>query len=685
MKRIQPYYYIVFIAGLFIVSGMLLFSMQLLPAAESTGVTVDPQTGEQSDNLYDFWFSRVDIYDLSIDHGLNNILFSADNNMASLFDRNRRLTWDKVFATAPQQAKLSSCGNYIAIGTAGGRLYFTSTDQAIEWDDEGNPVDLIVLSPNANWIAVARSQPGQDLNTLELYNQKGDLQWSIKTGPIKNLYLTSEYLEQVNIYYTSRENDEPVVTAVNLDGKKLWSYEGEQLAAVSKHGSRLAAIEEKKVTVYDSLGYAMWSTGLPFEAEKVFFNPQNYNRLLIYGSSEGSGDNLYYYDLAEDLLWMKRIADNSLLSFTADGHHIVTSSWRHYKEDYTQMILLDRDGAELNSWEVAMRVEHLALSGHPYLALVGGEDGYIDLVDLQPLLRKESDVSANNGNQEAKIYNPVTTGIRADETRLMLYFIDESNNMVPVTRSVSSTEDALNAALKELIRGPARDSSLYRTIPDKNISAEAELHKEDDFLAIDLSREFAELNGSAQARIALNSLVMTVSHYTEASQIYLAIDGEAVSSFGEELELTQPLERFQWNSPVYLPVQSGERYYLVIEEGAEEGDSPDLQRLVTKTVHACRSLPFVPANLDLLELHASSDQVQISLSSSLRAIFPDDPTEREQLHAALVLDALFMTIFNNSRSQRVEILLDGQPLATSEEYPATSRFFRQPNFINPEQ
>lgn len=681
MKRFEPYYYIVIIAGIFVLGGLVLFSMQLFPAAENNTVTVDPQTTDQTESLYDFWFSSVEIYDISVDHSMERILFSADNNTVSLLDRERKLSWDKTFETEPKQARISSCGNYAAIGTAGGRLHFTSVDQAFAWDDDGYPVKYISVSPNANWIAVARSLPDQAQSELSLYNHDGVLKWSLEAKPIKNLYLTSEYLEQANIYYTTEQEGQTAVNALNLDGDHLWRFEDKILAAVSKHGSRLAAYQGDTVTVYDSLGYPMWSASLPFEPSKIVFNPQNYNRVLIYGSREGSGENLFYYDLADDLLWMSRIADGSLFSFTADGQHILTSSWRHYKEDYTQMKLLSREGIELNSWEVAMRVEHLLLSGHPHLAVVCGEDGYIDLVDLQPLLLAEG----NNDQQELQYYNPVTIGKRAGESNIILYFVDGNDNLIPVTRTINQTEDLINAALEELIRGPARDSALFRTIPGKDITVEADLDQEKKTLTINFSRELSEINGVRHSRTIYDSLINTVSQFLDDEEIYLTMEGDLIEYIGPELELNQPLYPVKLENPVYIPIMSDSRYYLKIEEGADADlNGTNLSGLLEKTLHACRSLPFFPTNVDLRELDQSSEQVQINLNSPFMSIFPEEPTEKEYSQAMLVLDALFTTVFENSRSQRVEILIDGEPWSTPAGYPSISRFYRQPTFVNPE-
>lgn len=680
MKKAEPFYYLVMLAALFLLAGLVLFVMQLIVPSEIGGTTVDPQVQGQDETLYDLWFTSVAIYDLGVDHNLTGILFSADNNSVSLLDQERKLRWDKPFTTAPRQAKISSCGNYIVVGTEGGRLHFTSADQQTSWDSEGDPVDLVAISPSASWIAATRSQPDQEMSHIELYSQAGELQWSIETGPVKNLYLSSEYLDQANIYYTTTVDDLPVITALNLKGEVLWSKTGQSLVAVSRYGSRLAALEDNRLLVYDTLGYTLWQTTLPFEITTVIFNPQNYNRVLVYGNREGVGENFYYFDLADDLLWMKRIADGSLFAFTADGQHIVTSSWRHFKEDYTQMVFFDRDGNELTSLEVGMRIEKLIVSGHPHLVVVSGEDGYIDLIDIKPLLTENS-----NGLREMPIYSPVTTGLRADETKLTLYFSDENSNLVPVTRSVLQTDNALLAALEELIRGPARGSSLYRTIPDKDVSVNVDLDFEAGRLTLDFSPEFIQMNGSAQSMNALESLLRTVSAFAEVDEIYLTSGDLPLETFGSIILPEQPLAPYEWERAIYAPVSSGSRYYLQPREAlGDNTQAVDLRSLIDQLLRTCRALPFVPADLDLINLQTSPEQTQINMNRAFLELFPEDPEENERLQASLILDALFLTVFENSPSQRVEILVNGERWSPPAGYPSTSRFLRHPYFVNPE-
>ncbi len=680
MKRVQPYYYIVVLAGLFFLAGLTLFSLQLFLPAESRSMPVDPLTQNPAGDLYDLWFTRVKLYDLSIDHNLTAILFSADNNKVSLLDRERKLLWDKIFATVPLQAKLSSCGKYAVVGTSGGRLHYTTTDQQFSWDDEGDPVELLAISPNGVWVAAYRSNEEQGHLYLELYNQSGELRWTIETGPIINLHLSSEYLEQTNLYYTALEQGIPQVYSVSLDGRELWTKSNQVLAAVSRHDSRIAAIQENRLIVYDALGYELWSTGLPIKPQTVLFNPQNYNRILVYGIREDIGDNFFYFDLAEDLLWVKNIEDGSLFAFTADGRHILTSSWRHYKEDYTQMKIFDHDGLEINNWEVAMRVEHLLVSGHPTLAVIGGDDGYIDLVDLKAQI-------AINGNEvsTAPLYSPVSAGISSEETMVTLFFNDESGNLVPVTRAVSRTDNPLQAALDELVRGPARGSALYRTIHNKEARITSSYEPATGSLTLDLSPEFLVQNGEAQSLNAFNSLIYTVSSSPGVEEILLVSGENLLEQFGQ-LKLEQPIKAHRWQKPLYVPLISGNRYYLAIKDMADsEFATADLKELLGQAIRSARTtIAIIPGDLAVLELRETSEQLQINFNKAFRKMFKGDATEKEIQQIALFLDSIFLTAFKNSRVQRADILVNGEPWTPPAGYPALGRFYRQPSYINPE-
>jgi len=680
MRKMQPFYYIVLIAALMILVGITNYIFQVSANVSSSGVIVDPPSQDQENLLYDLWFTRTDIYDLSIDQEFNHILFSTSANKAYLLDSERKLHWEKSFSTSPRQAKLSSCGNYAVIGTRGGRLLFTSVDQNYRWEKEGNPVNLITVSPNATWIAATRAQEDSTAHTLELYNFEGELIWEAGYGPIKTLHLSSEYLEQGKIYLTCEEEDLPVLIALDLSGIEHWRKEGYTVSTVSRYGSRLAARKENELVVYDALGYKLWQTTLPFEIDQVFFNPQNYNRILVYGSREGAGGNLYYFDFAEGLLWTKLIIDSSLVSFTVDGQNIITSSWRHFKEDYTKMFYINLKGEVVVSWEVAMRVERLLIPAKPYTVLVCGEDGYLDLINIEPLL-----TIANTNELTQPVYKPASTTIRSDVDRIKLYFADSRSNLIPVTRSVSITDNRIRTALNELIRGPARNSFLFRTIPDQNAVMEVRFDQEEGSLYIELSEEFSSLGGAIQSETALNSIILTLSPFREIKNVFFTMNGELIDTFGDELPIEQPLQLHQWAEPIYAPVQAGDRFYLTVTEADQQGEGGlDLQFIMEKALRLCRALPEMPPGLRLINVDYDAELVRINLNREFKDLFPADGSEADKQIAAILLDSLFLTAFTNSNTLRVELLVEGQKWTPPHGYPALIRYTRKPFYINPE-
>ncbi|NLA47181.1 MAG: hypothetical protein GX866_06550, partial [Firmicutes bacterium] len=65
-------------------------------------------------------------------------------------------------------------------------------------------------------------------------------------------------------------------------------------------------------------------------------------------------------------------------------------------------------------------------------------------------------------------------------------------------------------------------------------------------------------------------------------------------------------------------------------------------------------------------------------------LFPEGGDVIEQLQAAMILDALFLTAVNNSDSRYVEIYVEGERWSPPEGYPSLSRQIYKPYHINPE-
>ena len=206
MKRIQPYYFLIGLAALFMIAGLAFYSVRSLSLLKQ-GAPIEPPTNSETGDLFELWFTSADLFDLSIDRNVTGIIFGADSKKVSLLDRDRRLRWEKSFPAYPLQTKISSCGNYLAVGTEGGDLFFMSTDQQFWWQQEfTDPVYLVALPPTVN-VLIGRGDPGQKTHCLRAYDQDGTMQWSMSTGPLRQIHVAGEQPNQEAICAQPSQDD----------------------------------------------------------------------------------------------------------------------------------------------------------------------------------------------------------------------------------------------------------------------------------------------------------------------------------------------------------------------------------------------------------------------------------------------------------------------------------------------
>ena len=682
MKRVEPYYFLIGLAALFVIAGVILYSARGLTLMKH-GDPIEPQGGAEKEDLFELWFTGANLLDLSVDRNVTGIIFGSESKKVNLLDRERKLRWEKSFSTNPLQTKISACGNFLTVGTEGGDLFFMSTDQQIWWQQElEEPVYLVTISANGKWVLAARGAPEQETHHLELYDgHDGTMQWSIATGPLKKICLTGEQLNRGQVFYSYEQDGMAVTAAAALTGESLWERQGVKLGAISRTESRLALLDNTSLIVCRSQGDVLWERALPagFTATAVMFNPQNSN-LLLYGSEDRQNENLYYFSSEGKALWQKKIAEGALLSFAADGNRIITSSWRHYKEDFSQMVFLDETGEALPvNLELGMRVERLLVSSSRRYIVIGGEDGYIDVIDLDAELFRDNVQT----QAPAPFYSPAVTDLEKGRLAVTLFFSSD-DYYIPVSRLISQTDSPLRTAVEELIRGPSRESGLNRTIP-KDAAVEVAFKKESGQLFLDLSPEMARMPGACQPLSVINSLSYTIGSFPEVKEIYLTSGKEPLETFGDGLLLEQPVQPHRWKDPLFIPVRIGERYYIVPREASElEVEQRDLDGLLMAVVKQCRSFYFVPGDLNLIGVAEVDSVIRVDLSSSFRMLFPEDGGVEDQLQAAMILDALFLTAAENSDCLRMEIYVEGEEWLPPQGYPSLDRSIYKPYHINPE-
>lgn len=684
----KPSFFLAGAVGLIIVAAFIFLGLHFFKSDFKPGTPIEPPN-----DLADVyvWFSEAEIFDLSVDDNGEHIIFATDAQKVNLLDRDRRLLWARDFSTAPLQARLSGCGGYLAVGTAGGKLFFMSTDQSQWWEVFGEgSVYRVLISPTGKWVVIGRGDDLTGVHALELYDQNGDLHWSIETGELDQVILSGEHVQDGRIFYTEIDGDSKSTYALTLEGNLIWAEKDTAISAVAHSRNRLALIRGGALHITTFMGHLLWDKQLAFRVERAIFNPDNHG-LLVYGRGDGNY-NLFYYSPEGAKLWESRIADGSLLAFTSDGQHIVTSSWRHYRDDYSLMVLLDEGGREIEHWKVAMRVEFLRAFGAKQKIVLGGEDGYIQVIDLDTRMEPGQDRVMT----AFPLYNPVSIP-ESDDTLVTLYFCGDGEELIPVTRRISQTENRLRASIEELIRGPSRDSFLFRTFP-KNSEVGTRINEETGELYLNLSPEIAGMAGSAQSTAALDSLLLTLGGFAQVKDIYLTQGEHLLEVFGDGLAVDQPLTALSWQQPVFVPVRSGGRYYLLPRETGstdfadaalpQEGVSVErekatVEELLHETLRASRDFYFVPRRLSLEEVEIKNNTVFIVLSEEFKGLFPEEYQESSAMQAALLMDALFLTAHVNSGMNRVEIKVKGEEWSPPQNYPALRRVFRGFN-INPE-
>lgn len=680
MKKIQPYYILIALAFLFLAIGAAVYGLRSLSMLQG-GKPVEPPADNHEGDLFELWFTRADLYDVSVDRNATGIIFGNDTRKVSLLSRERQLLWEKDFSTDPLQTQLSACGNYLAVGTEGGELFFMSVGSQSWWQEAlGEPVNLVALSANGRWILVGRGDPEKHKHHLELYNREGGQQWSLSTGSLQKIYLAGEEPEEGRIFYTQRQGESCVTAAVSLAGKEQWVIDGSALLAVSRTESRLALeAEAGLLKVCSDRGEPIWEKPLPagFKISSAHFNPQD-NNLLVYGSNSAADENLYYYNVDGNLIWKKKIAEGALASFSGDGSRIITCSWRQYKEDFSQIVLYDKGGAELSHWEVGMRVERMLVTGNRRYIVLAGEDSYIDVVDLESAPAQEDDELAT----AVPFYSPVRTGLKTDQAAITLFFYS-NGSYVPVTRLISRTKSPLDASIEELVRGPCRESSLSRVVP-KESEIKVNFDSESGQLLLELTAE-SGAEELAQIPGVLGSLRYTLGCFSDVRGISITVDREPLELYDGSRLLKQPLQPYRWKKPLFIPVHIEERYYLVPVEARDlQVQERDLFGLLQAVTKQCRSLYFVPGDLTLISADEKDETVRIKMNRSFKMLFPEEGDVEEQLQAAMILDALFLTALKNSDSNCVELYVGEENWSPPPDYPALSRTFYQAYHINPE-
>lgn len=694
MKKIQPAqkYTIIALVALAMLSAFLFLCLKDRVVIEKfRGAPIEPFITGRDDELSGIPHvqdSEVIIFDISADRLGNNIVFGSDNNKVTLLDREGKLKWERTIGSFPLQTLISSCGGYIAIGTSGGRLLFLSDTQEVIWEkDLEKPVYHLAISGNR--LLAGCGDEEALYHDLYLFDLDGNERWKIETGVLEDIQVYSMEIggaendtgpggDRAIREILSIENSSglPRVVSRDFDGEEKWVIEGAGGGKISLQAGILAVFQEDSLVVYNLRGDEIWREKLEIEPTSILINPAN-RRVLAYCEFSGGADNLYYFSSSGLLLWNTRVDDGSLVSFSLQGHNIICSSWRQYKDNSSKIVIFNEDGTEINSFDVTVQVEKMFTIDANNLFLAG-RDGRIYKVNPS-VFREEADFQVR-----PRYYVPVLWGNELEETMITLYFYDrEANHLIPISRRTK--EISLSLAIDELIRGPVRGSELLRTIPKDSV-IDVTYDREAGAVYLDLEPGLARISGSTQSLGIINSLLYTVSRFLRVEHIFFTVDGDQVETFGEGISLDYPVKKSMIfdpaETPVIIPYRSGERFYLLPLRELRE-DFSDLKELLQWLINSCPY--FFPRDLEVTDVSTQNNVTRVFFNQAFTSMFPAESGEREEARAAVVLDALFLTVAENVESRTIYFVVQDKLWSPPQGYPSLFKEINRPYFINPER
>ena len=122
------------------------------------------------------------------------------------------------------------------------------------------------------------------------------------------------------------------------------------------------------------------------------------------------------------------------------------------------------------------------------------------------------------------------------KTLVSLYFINKTSKEPQAEARLIDVKELVKepyiTLINLLIEGP-KNENLEKIIPDGTKVNSAKLQK--DILIIDFSTEFTNIEGEEKEKVAIETIVKTLTELTEVNGIKILIDGEEGKAFSDNL------------------------------------------------------------------------------------------------------------------------------------------------------
>lgn len=284
-----------------------------------------------------------------------------------------------------------------------------------------------------------------------------------------------------------------------------------------------------------------------------------------------------------------------------------------------------------------------------------------------------------------------------------VYLLDyQGRYLVPYVLSVDKTEGIAREVVQHLVAVAANETAVAGTeflLPLPPNTSVLGMTIRDGLVIIDLSQEFLQFRDATHERLAVDSLLYTLTEFDSIEAMELRVTGRVVSELPSGLPLPSPLTRADRPlnfevAPTITDLTSGTKVCIYYSASGPAGDLlyfvPVTRQIpVTNDPMAAAVLELiegplsgsglygdVPAGTELRSIKLVGDVVHVDFSPGLLAYGGGHAAEQA------MLGSLILTLTELPGVQGVKITVDGQPPLLPEGTDVSQPVAR-PIFVNP--
>lgn len=273
---------------------------------------------------------------------------------------------------------------------------------------------------------------------------------------------------------------------------------------------------------------------------------------------------------------------------------------------------------------------------------------------------------------------------------LIYYATSDSRYLVPVTATVNPTREVAKTAVEKLLAGPPGEG-LLRTVPEGVKLREIYSFPDEKIAYVDLTKEFLQMKGPAEADMAVRSLTLTLTELKDIEGVRLLVDGKNLTELAG-LKLEETLQRpaainslqGEAGKKATVQVYFGDRnclYLVPVTLAVQETELKDLPRAALLALLAgppkdSGLFPTVWPGTKLRSLHIQDGVAFVDLSKEAVAYGGGSAAE------TLFVNSLLWTLTQFGSIDKVQLLFEGQKKDYLPEGTAVKEPLARPNKLN---